>query len=715
MNNILSGIVIVFGIILLGCQTAVNVVIEETSETKTVSQTTGNLVHIKSVITEIPNDKQDVWNNLEEGHEALLINLKTSREKVQKGETALIQASATNRSDSSISVKMILQIGGGLNISQAVGCAGNPCVGDFPDIPGGKQRHMNVTVQRSSGVGSEIILEYDYQDPQSNEKKYGQVKGFIGLKEKMVKIRPPTPILRAANPIPDRSTSPAVVPTTRSSKSRQQPDKAQAPTNTPYPPPSTSLSDFNRPIRAVGKMHEGRSWEYLLPHLKGVVRLNNSNVLVTGGTCDRPNTSSAEIFDRESELWFLAACLNDGRRRHTTTLLADGRVLVTGGEGTIGPPTCLKIYSVVEKGRPEILDLSTGKVPMQQMQCGTSVPTFFDQRNNSYYSQLQSTANRKQSNYDQLDRNFESRKDWGLGTLDTAEIYDPKLDQWDKVGNMNVPRENHTATLLQNGQVLIVGGSFEDAKWGWDKASESAEIFDPDTGQFYPKGNITGPVTTSGMSYRRTFHSAELMSDGRVILVGGTTGAGFTIYDPVKDEFFSFESGPPAFYAIPLDLGDGYAGSISNESGGGIYDVELGMYVGGGPGCHRTGRSPTVIRLGPKEFRIVAEPLIVHHQLYDPEGIDGSHCMSKDRVWEWGQQRVFSHLEDQIAQGVITMQGFAAIDLGSSEILIVGGSSPPIHDPRSAFIIRVNDCRMETTTNPGDTTGTREIVCANHR
>ncbi|MFZ9888057.1 MAG: kelch repeat-containing protein, partial [Myxococcota bacterium] len=74
----------------------------------------------------------------------------------------------------------------------------------------------------------------------------------------------------------------------------------------------------------------------------------------------------------------------------------------------------------------------------------------------------------------------------------------------------------HTATLLQDGRVLLVGGANTDAGPGTSSqellASQSAELFDPGTGTFAPAGTLSSP---------RMFHSATLLYDGRVAIAGG--------------------------------------------------------------------------------------------------------------------------------------------------------------------------------------------------
>jgi Kelch motif/Galactose oxidase, central domain len=108
-----------------------------------------------------------------------------------------------------------------------------------------------------------------------------------------------------------------------------------------------------------------------------------------------------------------------------------------------------------------------------------------------------------------------------------AELYDPVTGRWSATGDMAVPRFVHTATLLRDGRVLVAGG-FGGGIDG-EAAQASAELYDPRTGSWSPTG---------GMSAARGAHTATLLPDGKVLVAGGSPNWGGSqlataeVYDP---------------------------------------------------------------------------------------------------------------------------------------------------------------------------------------
>src|SRR5262245_48840582 len=115
---------------------------------------------------------------------------------------------------------------------------------------------------------------------------------------------------------------------------------------------------------------------------------------------------------------------------------------------------------------------------------------------------------------------------WGESTaVATAEIFDPPAGTWRRTGSMETPRANHTATLLPDGRVLVVGGFWPGG--GLTLITLTAEIYDPRTETWSSVQPTLGFHVT---------HTATLLPNDKVLVIGGEAGDPFAggpeLFDP---------------------------------------------------------------------------------------------------------------------------------------------------------------------------------------
>jgi N-acetylneuraminic acid mutarotase len=262
--------------------------------------------------------------------------------------------------------------------------------------------------------------------------------------------------------------------------------------------------------------------------------LSDGRVFIMGGWTDAAGTfGTAEIDDPSGSRAPQTLAPITARAAHTATTLRDGRILIVGGVDR----------NDVELASAELFDPKTGKfAPAGEMSVARAAHTatlLGDGR-----VAIVGGSNGRYPN---------------MNVQRSVEVYDPATNRFSVAGALHVARQKHGAVLLEDGRVLVVGGS--DNR-DWRGRYDSAEIFDATT------GNSTA---VSGMNARRFKfpHAVLKLSPGRVLIAGG--GAEAEIFDEELGRFYRTDGsfGDPLFYSAAIVLRDGRALITGGYSEGG--------------------------------------------------------------------------------------------------------------------------------------------------
>lgn len=216
---------------------------------------------------------------------------------------------------------------------------------------------------------------------------------------------------------------------------------------------------------------------------------------VAGSTTERSIVAFSELYDPSTGTWSLTGDMTEPRKNHNATLMNDGSVLVSSGNSS------------------EIYDPSTG------------VWSKAGEMPNDHG--IGSSATLLNDGKVLIAGGGERNVDGSPMAVSHVDIYDPGTGQWSSASNMATAELDHTATLLVDGKLLIVGPS-------------SAQTYDPDTDTWALVGDMS--------ENRGSTHAATLLKDNTVLITGGSrvertrygietsreVTASAEIYDPAK-------------------------------------------------------------------------------------------------------------------------------------------------------------------------------------
>lgn len=233
--------------------------------------------------------------------------------------------------------------------------------------------------------------------------------------------------------------------------------------------------------------------------------LADGTVLVIGG-----GASEAEIYDADADLFTVVAGLPvPERRAHTATVLSSGEVLAVGG---LAGGESLSSAVLFDGQGQEFSSTDGPLATARHDHRATLLPD----------GTVLVTGGRRES------------AGGACETLASAELFDPVAKRFSSVGSLLTARWGHTATLLANGQVLVMGGRGScDSSF----SLASAELYEPSTGQF----SEVAAAVPAGFAE----HAAIAIPDGTVLLLG-PHGFGPMVFDVDTGRFTRVELGAPA-------------------------------------------------------------------------------------------------------------------------------------------------------------------------
>ncbi|HCC49074.1 MAG TPA: hypothetical protein DEQ38_13305 [Elusimicrobia bacterium] len=238
----------------------------------------------------------------------------------------------------------------------------------------------------------------------------------------------------------------------------------------------------------------GAAAQNFVRHSHTSTLLPDGNILVTGGrTAVNTVDNSAQVYNMGTNAMETWNVLDAARSSHTATLMSDGRVLIAGGFGAAGTPlSSIEICDprnsacaapafgnttmITARGGHTATLLSRGPKAGQVLLCG-------GQSANS-----------------------------GYVITEACEIFNPVTQTRAAAGAMVSPRTGHAAVLLHSGRIFVTGGrrgNLANTAWIYEPMNE---MYDPETDTWTP---------VSALKTGRINHTATVLNNGKIMIAGG--------------------------------------------------------------------------------------------------------------------------------------------------------------------------------------------------
>lgn len=339
------------------------------------------------------------------------------------------------------------------------------------------------------------------------------------------------------------------------------------------------------------------TWTAATPpsHSGALTLLPDGRVLAAGGRDSDGNAvATAEIYNPATGVWTPVAPMGTARLDHSATTLSDGRVLVVGGDGTSGAEiydptanTWTPTAAIAERFHHSATLLADGRVLVaggyDADESTRSDAVVYDATANTWTpTEPMAAAHGFHRGLRLADGNV-----LVIGGSDgnsEPEMYDPVADTWTPVTPPPLAISAQAVEAMADGRVLLAGGFLEALTPPFFRISRDVQIYDPATNTWSSAPSLATARFARGVAQRladgrivvlglgdlpaaefydptlaawtspvalgrgSVFHSASLLTDGRVLVAGGVTAETFTadtdtrLYDPSTNTWSQADS-----------------------------------------------------------------------------------------------------------------------------------------------------------------------------
>jgi len=304
------------------------------------------------------------------------------------------------------------------------------------------------------------------------------------------------------------------------------------------------------------------------------VLLANGEALVVGGrTTDALALSGAEIFNPDTSSWRSAPSMNLAHASLLGVLLQSGKVLVIATDST----TDVELFDPSSSGGwtdggalPESLKLATanvladGRVLVSGVSLGNPVALLYAPASGTWSPLAAGGSSWSSTSSLLADGTILATRADGA-----TSIFDPGSGSWRSAGLLNLSREGATATVMPDGEVLVVGGTAPDG----GASQPTPERYDPAAG--------TWSLLGADMPVPLAAHTANLMPYGQLVVAGGRTAtSSVQTFGPVSTGTNGLAA---ATWSLAPNMNTARADSASVLLGDGRLLVVGGALPDGGP------------------------------------------------------------------------------------------------------------------------------------